>query len=200
MLYSDCQTEDLFTLVNLHCCIQDHYSAYSLMVYRWQSRLHVVLVEHHPYTSCLALYMKSCYSCTGTQYWLLLVIDHYCFVSELLSVSLVTQELTAVSEKWLDIGQELGVEQSSLEDSLTYCSDPGDCLREVLSMWLRNCATTTWGDIIAVLRSPRIGDFQLADNLEAKYYLSESLQIKFIITQTMYLRQTCMAVEIKLYI
>ena len=114
-------------------------------------------------------------------------------------MSLVTQELTAVSEKWLDIGQELGVEQSSLEDSLTYCSDPGDCLREVLSMWLRNCATT-WGDIIAALRSPCIGDFQLGDNLEAKYYPCESLQLKFIITQTMYLCRTCMAVEIKLYI
>ena len=171
-LYSDCQTEDLFTLVNLHCCIQDHYSAYSLMVYRWQSRLHVVLVEHHHYTSCLALYMKSCYSCAGIQYWLLLVIDHYCFVSELLSVSLVAQELTVVSEKWQDIGEELGVGQYSLRDIRTKHFYPGDCLREVLREQLASCATT-WGDIIAVLRSPRIGDFQLADHLEAKYYPSE---------------------------
>ena len=66
-----------------------------------------------------------------------IVIDHYyCFISGLLSVSLVTQELTAVSEKWQDIGEELGVQQSSLEDIPTYCSDPGDCLKEVLSVWL----------------------------------------------------------------
>ena len=58
MLYSDCQTEDVFTLVNLHCCIQDHYSAYSLMVYRWQSKLYGVLVEHHHYTSCLAVHRR----------------------------------------------------------------------------------------------------------------------------------------------
>ena len=117
--------ENTFTWVNLHCCIQDHYSAYSLMVYRWQSRLHVVLVEHHHYTSCLALYMKSCYSCAGIQYWLLLVIDHYyCFVSDLLSVSLVAQELTAVSEKWQYIGKELGVEQYLLWDISTKHSDP----------------------------------------------------------------------------
>ena len=58
-------------------------------------------------------------------------------------------------------------------------SDPGDCLREVLSRPFESCATT-WGDIIAVLRSPCIGDFQLADNLEAKYYPSGSLQLKFI--------------------
>ena len=87
-------------------------------------------------------------------------------------MSLVAQELTAVREKWEDIGQELGVEQYSLRDICTRQFDPGDCLREVLRERLRNCATT-WGDSIAVLRSPRIRDFQLADNLEAKYYPSE---------------------------
>ena len=89
-------------------------------------------------------------------------------------MSLVAKELTAVCEKWHYIGEELGVEQSSLRDIRANHSDPGDCLREVLRERLRNCATT-WGDIIAVLRSPCIGDFQLADNLEAKYYPSESL-------------------------
>ena len=64
------------------------------------------------------------------------------------------------------------MQQSSLRDIHTKHSDPGDCLRKVLIERLRNCATT-WGDIIAVLRSPRIGEFQLADNLEAKYYPSE---------------------------
>ena len=87
-------------------------------------------------------------------------------------MSLVAQELTAVSEKWQDIGEELGVQQYSLEDIPTYYSDPGDCLRKVLREQLRNCATT-WVDIIAVLRSPHIGDFQLADILEGKYYPSE---------------------------
>ena len=92
-------------------------------------------------------------------------------------MSLATQELTAVSEKWEYIGEELGVGQYSLTDIRTEHSDPGDCLREVLREQLRNC-TTTWGNIIAVLRSPRIENFQLADNLEAKYYPSESLQLK----------------------
>ena len=87
-------------------------------------------------------------------------------------MSLVAKELTAVCEKWQYIGEELGVEQSSLRDIHTKHSDPGDCLREVLYNRLNRCSTT-WGEIIAVLRSPRIGDFQLADNLEAKYYPSE---------------------------
>ena len=83
------------------------------------------------------------------------------------------QELTAVSEKWQYIGEELGVQQFLLRHIRSNYSDPGDCLRDVLSERFKSCVTT-WGDIIAVLRSPRIGEFQLADNLEAKYYPSES--------------------------
>ena len=96
----------------------------------------------------------------------------YCFISDLLSVSLVAQELTAVSEKWQYIGEELGVEQSSLEDVPTYYSDPGDCLREMLSERLGSCATC-WKDIVAVLRTPRIGESLLADHLEVKYCSSK---------------------------
>ena len=100
------------------------------------------------------------------------VTHYYCFISELPSVSLVTQELTAVREKWQDIGEELGVGQSSLEDIRTNYSDPGDCLWRALSNQFLRC-TTTWKDIVAVLRTPRIGESHLADHLEAKYCSSE---------------------------
>ena len=100
------------------------------------------------------------------------VDQFYCFVSELPSVSLVTQELTAVREKWQYIGEELGVEQSSLRDIRSNYSGPGDCLREVLSKQLRSYATS-WKDIVAVLRTPRIGESRLADHLEVKYCSSE---------------------------
>ena len=85
-----------------------------------------------------------------------------------MSVSLVTQELTSVSEKWQYIGEELGVEQGSLDYISTLNSDPGDCLREVLSERFQSCATT-WKHIVAVLRTPQIGKSHLADSLEAKY-------------------------------
>ena len=102
-----------------------------------------------------------------------IVIDHYyCFVSELPSVSLVTQELTAVSEKWQDIGEELGVNEVSLIYIRTKSSDSGDCLWKVLSERFESCATT-WKNIVAVLRAPRIGQSLLADHLEAKYCSSE---------------------------
>ena len=98
-----------------------------------------------------------------------IIIDHYyCFASDLPSLSLVAKELTAVSEKWQDIGKELGVDQSSLEDILTEYSDPGDCLRQMLSERFRSCAIS-WKDIIAVLRTPHIGESHLAVHLDVKY-------------------------------
>ena len=87
-------------------------------------------------------------------------------------MSLVTQELTAVREKWQDIGEELGVEQSSLKRIRTNSSDPGDCLRKVLTERLGS-GSTSWEDIVAVLRTPRIGQSHLADHLEVKYCSSE---------------------------
>ena len=83
-------------------------------------------------------------------------------------MSLVVQELTAVSEKWQDIGEELGVHQSSLRDIRANYSDPGDCLWRVLIGRFQRCATS-WKDIVAVLRTPRIGESHLADHLDVKY-------------------------------
>ena len=86
-------------------------------------------------------------------------------------MSLVAQELTSVSEKWQYIGEELGVEQSSLRHIRSNYSDSGDCLREVLSKRFESCATT-WKHIVAVLRTPRIGESHLADHLDVKYFPS----------------------------
>jgi len=87
-------------------------------------------------------------------------------------VSLIVQELTAVSEKWQDIGEELGVDQSSLRPIRAKHPDPRDYLREVLSERFKRC-NTTWKHIVDVLRTPRIGESLLADDLEVKYCSSE---------------------------
>ena len=97
---------------------------------------------------------------------------YYCYVSDLLSVSLAAQEMTAVCEKWQDMGEELGVEQDLLRRISTNVSDPDDCLREMLRRWLQSCAAT-WKHIVTVLRTPCIGNSHLADHLEAKYCSSE---------------------------
>ena len=95
--------------------------------------------------------------------------------SDLLSVSAVSavmQELRVVQKKWRTIGKELGVEKYVLDNIRTNYSDPENRLKAVLSKMVSH-HTTTWGDIVAVLRTPRVGHSQLADHLEAKYCPSE---------------------------
>ena len=82
------------------------------------------------------------------------------------------KELNVVQKKWRIIGEELGVVKYVLDQIRTNYSDVGNCLRKVLSERVTS-RITTWGDIIAVLRSPHVGEFQLADHLGAKYYPSE---------------------------
>ena len=87
-------------------------------------------------------------------------------------LDLLVEELTAVCEKWQYIGEELGVQQSSLSDYHHNYSDHGDCLRKVLRQRLRMFATS-WKVIVAVLRTPRIGESHLADHLDVKYCSSK---------------------------
>ena len=96
------------------------------------------------------------------------------FTSDLLGVSrlsLIVQELNAVCEKWQYIGEELGVGHLLSDIRIKY-SKSGDCLRKVLRERLQLCATT-WKHIVAVLRTPGIGESHLADHLEARYCSSE---------------------------
>ena len=85
-------------------------------------------------------------------------------------LDLLTQELRGVKQKWYEIGVECGLAQSLNYISSKY-SDPDACLREMLKKQLQY--TTTWKNIVDALRSPRVGESQLADQLEAKYCPSE---------------------------
>ena len=91
--------------------------------------------------------------------------------SDLLSVPAVhavMKELSVVQKKWKIIGEELDVEKNTLDSISAQHFDVANCLLEVLSERVVS-QVTSWGDIIAVLRSSCVGEFQLADHLEAKY-------------------------------
>ena len=95
--------------------------------------------------------------------------------ADLLSVSAVSgvvKELSVVQKKWRTIGKELGVGKDVLDDIRTDYSEPEYRLREVLIERVSHHAST-WGDIVAALRTPHVGQSQLADHLEAKYCPSE---------------------------
>ena len=88
------------------------------------------------------------------------------------AVPAVMKELNVVQKKWRIIGEEFGVKKDTLDMIHAEHSDVGNCFMEVLSERVES-QLTTWRDITAVLRSSCVGEFQLADHLEVKYYPSE---------------------------
>ena len=96
------------------------------------------------------------------------------FVSLVTDLDLLVQELSAAQQKWEAIGRELGVDQITLKEIRTNYSNPGDSLRMMLGEKLkRHCIT--WKYIITILRTPYVGESNLAHQLETKYCLSEHL-------------------------
>ena len=94
------------------------------------------------------------------------------FVPLVTQLDLLVQELSAARQKWEDIGRELDVKQDKLRDIHTKYSDPGDSLRAILSERLKR-HYITWKYIITILRTPHVGESNLAYQLETKYCPSE---------------------------
>ena len=94
------------------------------------------------------------------------------FVPLVTELDLLVQELSAAQQKWEDIGRELGVKQDTLSDIRSKSSDPGDSLRVMLMEKLKR-HSITWKYIITILRTPHVGESNLAYQLEAKYCPSE---------------------------
>ena len=89
-------------------------------------------------------------------------------------LDLLTQEMTGVKQKWYEIGVDLELEHKVNNIRHQY-SDPDVCLREMFKELLQPyyLYPTTWRNIVDALRSPDVGESQLADELEAKYCPSE---------------------------
>ena len=100
-------------------------------------------------------------------------------------LDLLTQELTAVKQKWESIGEELRPLLYSVDDICHQYSDDGDRLREMLRKQLQ-ATYITWRNIVDSLRNPGIGQSQLADQLQAKYCPSEFTNntIRYFFDQT----------------
>ena len=94
-------------------------------------------------------------------------------------LDLLTRELSGVKQKWESIVDELHPYgfpsfSSVADDIRRQYSDAGYRLREMIKKQLQNNLTTiTWRNIMDALRSPRVRESQLADQLEAKYCPSE---------------------------
>ena len=84
-------------------------------------------------------------------------------------LDLLKQELHEVKEKWYDIGWEFKLPNIALKTIRSvHSNNDGICLREMFRDRLQR-RILTWRDIVIALRSPRIQEFERADQLETKY-------------------------------
>ena len=81
----------------------------------------------------------------------------------------VFKALHSVAEKYKFLGVEMNVKISEVKKIQSQCSDPGECLLEVLSVRLKQIPSLTWRDIDTALRSDTVGEPQLADRIRRQY-------------------------------
>ena len=82
---------------------------------------------------------------------------------------MLLEELHWLSSKWYMLGIQLRLSPDALDNIRRQSSDPGDCLRETLIVWLKTTPNPTWKMVIDALRRRSLGEHRLAFSLEAKY-------------------------------
>lgn len=87
------------------------------------------------------------------------------------------KELSTVSAKWENLGQELGMKLSLNSIRTTY-SNSTDCLRELIKNWMQLSTNLqgrllTWSHVVSALKSPIVGESQLGDSLKEEYFPGE---------------------------
>ena len=75
--------------------------------------------------------------------------------------------------KWYNLGLLLNLTVSTQDRIKTQFTDPRDQLLEMLKTWLTTGYNYSWKTLTDALRNRNVGESQLADDLEAKYYLVE---------------------------
>ena len=68
-------------------------------------------------------------------------------------------------DKWYKIGVQLEVPISNLN----IASNSVDPLCNTLDYWMRNTPSPSWSHIVDVLKTPRVGEKRLAQEIEEKY-------------------------------
>ena len=87
-----------------------------------------------------------------------------------LNLKNLLDELADILDKWHVLGLQLELKEGTLKAiESDYPKNSRDCLREMLSTWLKIEPRATWHTLCAALRSRTVGEEKLANDLEAKY-------------------------------
>ena len=79
----------------------------------------------------------------------------------------VLEEVRDTSAHWYLLGLQLSVTTGTLDRIRAHFFDPRDQLQEMLTTWLKTCASPSWKILIDALRG--VGASQVAEALETKY-------------------------------
>ena len=82
----------------------------------------------------------------------------------------IYEPLYPVRTKYTNFGLLIGVKNTEIEDITAEQTDSGKCLLKILSVRLKKTPALTWGIIDKALRSPIVGELQLADTLQRTHY------------------------------
>ena len=94
------------------------------------------------------------------------------------NLPVVMEELNKACVKWYNIGMMLRVSLDRLDTIKEQYSNPSDCLRETLKIWLKTYPShPTWSNIVDTLRSYTVGEIKLATDLERKYCLTQDTSV-----------------------
>lgn len=94
------------------------------------------------------------------------------------TLPLLLSELLHVAYKWFNLGlylvpaiaDNIDGTLKNIQCSPDTLGRPVDCLRELLSCWLKKVhPERTWEGVVAALRNPVLGEERLAETLEQKY-------------------------------
>ena len=87
-----------------------------------------------------------------------------------LDLNTVQNEIHDARTKWYDIGIELKLDVSTLKATESKYSDSKDCLREVITEWLKAVRPKpTWRSLVDALQRPVVDESKLAAVIEGKY-------------------------------
>lgn len=79
-----------------------------------------------------------------------------------LSLKNVRKILFPAKKKWYSIGVELDVDPEKLDRIKDAYSDPGECLTEVVNIWLKSRSKRTWKVLADALKADPVDEAQLS--------------------------------------
>lgn len=83
----------------------------------------------------------------------------------------VRHALWPIRSKWYDIGLELYLDPSQLDNiTATYGAESDQCVTNMLSLWLKESQDkVTWTNLVSALRMPTVACREIADKIEAQH-------------------------------